>query len=131
MLDSFGFVSEGSGENLFAVRDGCLLTAPISGGILQGITRDSVVTIARDLGVEVREQVMPREFLYVADELFFCGTAAEITPIRSVDRIAVGEGKPGPITQRIQREYLGIARGAIADRHGWLTMVPEAVESAR
>ena len=74
---------------------------------------------------------MPREFLYVADELFFCGTAAEITPIRSVDRIPVGEGRPGPITQRIQREYLGIARGAIADRHGWLTMVPEAVASSR
>ena len=131
MLDSFGFVSEGSGENLFAVRDGCLYTAPISGGILQGITRDSVITIAKDLGVDVREQVMPREFLYVADELFFCGTAAEITPIRSVDRIAVGEGRPGPITQRIQREYMGITHGTVSDRHGWLTLVPEAVASTR
>jgi branched-chain amino acid aminotransferase len=131
MLDSFGFVSEGSGENLFAVRDNCLYTAPLSAGILHGITRDSVITIARDLGLEVREETLPREFLYVADELFFCGTAAEITPIRSVDRMPVGEGKPGPVTQRIQREYLGIARGKIADRHGWLTQVPEAVAAAR
>lgn len=131
MLDSFGYVSEGSGENLFAIRDGCLYTAPLAAGILQGITRDSVVTIARDLGVQIREQVLPREFLYVADELFFCGTAAEITPIRSVDRIAVGDGKPGPLTQRIQREYLGIAKGTIADRHGWLTPVAEPAVAAR
>lgn len=131
MLDSFGFVSEGSGENLFAVRDGCLYTAPLSAGILRGITRDSVMTLARDLGIDVREQELPREFLYVADELFFCGTAAEITPIRSVDRIEIGEGRPGPITQRIQREYLGIARGKISDRHGWLTLVPEPVASVR
>jgi len=131
MLDSFGYVSEGSGENLFAIRDGCLYTAPLSAGILQGITRDSVVTIARDLGVQIREQVLPREFLYVADELFFCGTAAEITPIRSVDRITVGEGKPGPLTQRIQREYLGIAKGKISDRHGWLTPVAEPAVATR
>jgi branched-chain amino acid aminotransferase len=125
MLDSFGFVSEGSGENLFALRDGCLYTAPLGASILQGITRDSVITIARDLGIEVREQLMPREFLYVADELFFCGTAAEITPVRSVDRIDVGSGKPGPVTQRIQKEYLGIAHGRIPDRHGWLTPIAE------
>lgn len=131
MLDSFGYVSEGSGENLFAIRDGCLYTAPLSAGILQGITRDSVVTIARDLGVPIREQVLPREFLYVADELFFCGTAAEITPIRSVDRIPIGEGKPGPLTQRIQREYLGIAKGRIPDRHGWLTPVAEPAVAVR
>jgi branched-chain amino acid aminotransferase len=131
MLDSFGYVSEGSGENLFAIRDGCLYTAPLSAGILQGITRDSVVSIARDLGVPVREQVLPREFLYVADELFFCGTAAEITPIRSVDRIPIGEGKPGSLTQRIQREYLGIAKGRIADRHNWLTPVAEPAAAAR
>ena len=130
MLDSFGYVSEGSGENLFAIRDGCLYTAPLAAGILQGITRDSVVTIARDLGVPIREQVLPREFLYVADELFFSGTAAEITPIRSVDRIPVGEGKPGPITQRIQREYLGIAKGRIPDRHAWLTPVAEPAVAA-
>jgi len=131
MLDSFGFVSEGSGENLFAVRDGCLYTTPLSAGILQGITRDSVVAIAHDLGLDVREQVLPREFLYIADELFFCGTAAEITPIRSVDRIEVGEGKPGPVTLRIQQEYLGIAKGKIPDRHGWLTPVPEPVVAGR
>jgi branched-chain amino acid aminotransferase len=127
MLDSFGFVAEGSGENLFAVRDNVVYTTPLSAGILPGITRDSVRRIALDLGLEVREEVLPREFLYVADELFFCGTAAEITPIRSVDRIPVGSGKRGPITREIQREYLGIARGQIADRHGWLTMVPEPV----
>lgn len=131
MLDSFGFVAEGSGENLFAVRDGCLYTAPLGASILQGITRDSVITIARDLGMDVSEQVLPREFLYVADELFFCGTAAEITPIRSVDRIEVGSGKPGPITQRIQREYLGIAHGTIPDRHGWLTALPEPAVAVR
>lgn len=125
MLDSFGFVAEGSGENLFAVRDDILFTAPLASGILNGITRDSIIRIARDQGLEVREQQLPREFLYIADELFFSGTAAEITPIRSVDRIQVGEGKPGPITKSIQREFLGIAKGKIADRHGWLTMVPE------
>lgn len=131
MLDSFGFVSEGSGENLFAVRDGILYTPPLASSILPGITRDTVMTIARESAVEVREQLLPREFLYVADELFFCGTAAEITPIRSVDRIDVGAGKPGPITQRIQRAYMGIAKGAIPDKHGWLTMVPAAVGAAR
>jgi branched-chain amino acid aminotransferase len=125
MLDSFGFVAEGSGENLFAVRDNVLFTAPLASGILNGITRDSIIHIAHDLGYEVKEMQMPREFLYVADELFFCGTAAELTPIRSVDRLPVGEGKPGPITKAIQKEYLGIVRGEIADRHGWLTMVPE------
>jgi branched-chain amino acid aminotransferase len=125
MLDSFGFVAEGSGENLFAVRDDVLFTAPLSSGILNGITRDSIIRIANDLGYEVKEMQMPREFLYIADELFFCGTAAELTPIRSVDRLPVGEGKPGPITKAIQKEYLGIVRGEIADRHGWLTMVPE------
>ncbi len=131
MLDSFGFVSEGSGENLFAVRDGVLYTPPLASSILPGITRDTVMTIARASGVEVREQLLPREFLYVADELFFCGTAAEITPIRSVDRIDVGPGRPGPVTQRIQREYLGIAKGSIPDRHGWLTIVPAAVGAGR
>lgn len=131
MLDSFGYVSEGSGENLFAVRDGCLYTAPLAAGILQGITRNSIVTIAKDMGLEVREQLLPREFLYICDELFFCGTAAEVTPIRSVDRMDVGTGKPGPITQRIQREYLGIAKGKIPDRHGWLTPVPEPAAAVR
>jgi branched-chain amino acid aminotransferase len=131
MLDSFGYVSEGSGENLFVVRDGVLHTSPLSAGILNGITRDSVIRIARDLGYDVREQLLPREMLYIADELFFTGTAAELTPIRSVDRIQVGEGRPGPITKTIQEQYLGIATGAIPDRHGWLTLVPEPVPAGR
>jgi len=124
MLDSFGFVAEGSGENLFLVRDGVLYTAPVGSAILNGITRDSVMRIARDQGIEVREQQLPREFLYIADEAFFCGTAAELTPIRSIDRIPVGSGRPGPVTKGIQREYMGIAKGEIPDRHGWLTPVP-------
>ena len=127
MLDSSGLVSEGSGENLFVVRDGKLFTAPVSSGILNGITRDSVARVARDLGYEVIEQVMPREMLYIADELFFTGTAAEITPIRSVDRIPVGAGRRGPITEAIQAEYMGIAEGRIADRYGWRTLVPSGV----
>ena len=124
MLDSFGFVSEGSGENLFVVRDGKVMTSPISAGILNGITRDSVLTIARDLGYEVVEQVMPRELLYIADELFFTGTAAEITPIRSVDRVAIGTGKPGPVSLAIQEQYMGLATGKLPDRYGWRTVVP-------
>jgi branched-chain amino acid aminotransferase len=131
MLDYQGYVSEGSGENVFLVRDGVLYTTPVSAAILHGITRDAIMTIARDLGMDVREQVMPRELLYLADEMFFCGTAAEVTPIRSVDRIDVGSGKPGPVTLRIQREYLGIAKGRIADRHGWLTPVPEPAVAVR
>jgi len=127
MLDSFGQVSEGSGENLFVVRNKRLFTAPVSAGILQGITRDSVTRIARDLGYEVVEQVMPREMLYIADELFFTGTAAEITPIRSVDRITVGSGGRGPVTEAIQAEYMGIAEGRLADRYGWRTLVPSSV----
>lgn len=125
MLDSSGQISEGSGENLFLVRDGVLYTTPMGSGILSGITRDSIMRIAEEFEIPVREQVLPREMLYVADELFFCGTAAELTPIRSVDHIQVGEGKPGPITRTIQDEYLGIAKGRRPDRHGWLTPVAE------
>ena len=128
-LDSFGFVSEGSGENLFAVRDGVLYTSQLSASILNGVTRDSVLAIAHDLGYQVKEMTLPREFLYVADELFFTGTAAELTPIRSVDRIPVGEGKPGPITRAIQEQYLGIATGKLPDRYGWLTPVPSPVRA--
>jgi branched-chain amino acid aminotransferase len=124
MLDSNGHVSEGSGENLFVVRDGVLFTSPVAAGILQGVTRDSVIRIARDFGHEVREMVIPREMLYIADEVFFTGTAAEITPIRSVDRIQVGEGRRGPITRAVQERYLGIAAGKIEDPYGWLTPVP-------
>jgi len=123
LLDAFGYVSEGSGENLFLVRGATLFTPPPASSILCGITRDSVITIARDLGYEVREQVLPREALYTADELFFTGTAAEITPIRSVDRITVGSGSPGPITRAVQARYLAIATGGVPDRHGWLNVV--------
>jgi branched-chain amino acid aminotransferase len=123
-LDVFGFVSEGTGENLFLVKGGVLYTAPIAAGILQGITRDTVMRLARDLGHEVREQSIPREMLYVADEVFLCGTAAEITPVRSVDKIPVGTGRPGPVTRALQNEYLSVARGRINDRHGWLSPVP-------
>jgi branched-chain amino acid aminotransferase len=127
MLDSFGFVSEGSGENLFLVRDGKLYTSTIGSGILHGITRDTVITLAREMDIEVVEGTIPREMLYIADELFFTGTAVEITPIRSVDRISIGSGKPGPISLAIQKEYMGIAKGTIPDRHGWLTHVPSEV----
>lgn len=127
MLDSFGFVAEGSGQNLFVIRDGTVYTSPISAAILDGITRDSVMTIARDLGLPVREMQIPREFLYLADECFFTGTAAELTPIRSIDRIPVGQGQPGEITRAIQQRYLGIATGRVEDTHGWLTPVPDSV----
>jgi branched-chain amino acid aminotransferase len=131
MLDAAGHVAEGSGENLFAVRDNVLYTAPIGAGILNGITRDSVIRLAGDMGLSVREELMPREFLYMVDELFFCGTAVEITPIKSVDRIPVGTGRPGEVTMALQREYLGIAHGSIPDRHRWLTMVPEPIAAVR
>jgi branched-chain amino acid aminotransferase len=122
-LDVNGYVSEGSGENLFVVRNGVLLTAPLGNSVLPGITRDSVLTIARDLGIKIVEQQIPRESLYIADEVFFTGTAAEITPIRSVDKIAVGEGKLGPMTKALQAEFYGIVRGEKTDRHEWLTPV--------
>lgn len=123
-LDVFGFVSEGTGENLFLVKDGVLYTSTVAAGILHGITRDTVMRLARDLGHEVREQTLPREMLYLADEAFFCGTAVEITPVRSIDKIPVGTGKPGPVTRALQHEFLGIAKGRLPDRHGWLTPVP-------
>jgi branched-chain amino acid aminotransferase len=125
MLDAFGRVSEGSGENVFLVRDDVLYTPHLASAILPGITRASVLEIASDLGYETREADIPREMLYIADELFFSGTAAEITPVKSVDRIPIGIGRRGPVTRAIQERYLGIARGAIADEHGWLQPVPE------
>jgi len=131
VLDSFGYVSEGSGENLFLVRDGVLYTTGLESGILEGITRDSVLAIARDLGIPVREGRLPREMLLLADELFFTGTAAELTPIRSVDRQPVGDGKPGPVTRAIQDRYLGIAAGRHPDTHGWLTSVPALAAAGR
>jgi branched-chain amino acid aminotransferase len=119
-----GLVSEGSGQNLFLVRDGMLITPPLDGTSLAGITRASIIDIARDLDIPIREQMVQREALYTADELFFTGTAAEVTPIRSVDRITVGEGRRGPVTRRIQERFLAIARGELPDTHGWLTHVP-------
>jgi len=123
-LDVNGFVSEGSGENLFVVRNGVLQTAPLGNSVLPGITRDSVLEIARDLGITIIEQPIPRESLYIADEVFLTGTAAEITSIRSVDKITIGNGKIGAITQAVQQEFYGIVRGEKADRHQWLTAVP-------
>jgi branched-chain amino acid aminotransferase len=123
-LDVNGYVSEGSGENLFAVRKGVLQTAPLGNSVLPGITRDSVIQIARDLGIPLSEQVIPRELLYIADEVFFTGTAAEITAIRSVDKISVGKGVVGPITRAVQQEFYGIVRGEKPDRFQWLTPVP-------
>ncbi|MGB8261230.1 MAG: branched-chain amino acid transaminase [Terracidiphilus sp.] len=122
-LDVNGLVSEGSGENIFLVRNGVIYTPLLANSALSGITRDSVLTIARHLGLSVVEQSIPREMLYIADEVFFTGTAAEVTPIRSVDRIAVGDGKPGEITKRIADEFFGIANGLKPDRFGWLTPV--------
>lgn len=122
-LDSSGFVSEGSGQNIFLVRDGVLLTPPMSASILPGITRDSVMTLAHDLGYTVKEEMIPREMLYIADELFFVGTAVEITPIRSVDKIVIGTGSRGPITQALQQAFFGIVTGERPDTHGWLTYV--------
>jgi branched-chain amino acid aminotransferase len=123
-LDVNGFVSEGSGVNVFVVHREKLITAPLSNSVLPGITRDSVLQIARDLGITVVEQMIPREMLYIADEAFFTGTAAEVTPIRSVDKINVGKGSIGPITKAIQKEFYAIVRGEKSDRHGWLTPVP-------
>ena len=123
-LDVNGYVSEGSGENLFVVRNGVLQTAPLGNSVLPGITRDSVLQIARDLGIKIVEQQIPRESLYIADEVFFTGTAAEVTPIRSVDKISVGNGAIGPVTKSIQQEFYGIVRGEKPDRHNWLTPVP-------
>jgi branched-chain amino acid aminotransferase len=130
-LDPSGYVSEGSGENLFVVRDGKILTPPLGASVLPGITRDTVVTIARDLGIPVVETIIPRELLYIADEVFFTGTAAEVTPIRSVDRIQVGAGRRGPITEKLQRQFFGIVNGTSEDRHGWLTPVPSTEASAQ
>ena len=126
-LDAAGYVSEGSGENLFAVVKGRLVTPPLVSSILPGITRDSVLTLAQKLGIALEEKALPREMLYLADELFFTGTAAEITPIRSVDRIVVGAGRRGPVTERIQKDFFALIRGDAEDRYGWLT--PLSVEA--
>jgi len=121
-LDVNGNLSEGSGENVFLVRDGELLTPPISSSLLPGITRNSVMQLAREAGYTVHETNVPREAIYVADEAFFSGTAAEITPIRSVDKMKVGDGKPGPVTMRLQKKFFDIVKSA-NDPHNWLKFV--------
>jgi branched-chain amino acid aminotransferase len=120
-LDHYGFVSEGSGENIFLVRNGVLYTPPTSSSILPGITRHCVYKLASDLGIRMRQQVIPREALYIADEVFFSGTAAEITPVTKIDNIVIGTGQRGPVTERIQSEFFKIVEGRTPDRHSWFT----------
>ena len=126
-LDVNGTLSEGSGENLFLVRGGVLYTTPLANSVLNGITRSSILTIAKELGIPIVEQPLPREMLYICDEAFFTGTAAEVTHLRSVDRIMVGDGTMGPVTRAVHEEFFGIVNGTKHDRHGWLTPVKVAV----
>ena len=129
-LDVHGYVSEGSGENLFLVKKGEILTPPAHCSILMGITRDSIFKLAEDLGYRVREAIIPREMLYLADEVFFSGTAVEVTPVTSVDRIPVGNGERGPVTRAVQDAFFGILKGEQPDRHRWLHPVPEPAAAA-
>jgi branched-chain amino acid aminotransferase len=122
-LDTGGYISEGSGQNLFLVRNNTLYTPPVTASILPGITRDSVITLAKDLGFAVREEMLPRELLYIADEAFFVGTAVEVTPIRTVDKIQIGSGRRGPITEAIQQAFFDTINGRLEDKHGWLEYV--------
>ena len=122
-LDTSGMVSEASGENIFIVRDGILYTTPIGSSILNGITRSSIITLAKEMNIEVVEQAIPREMLYIADEVFFTGTAAEVTPVSSIDKITVGDGVRGPVTERLQRAFFDIVSGKAEDSHGWLLFV--------
>ncbi|HWB96088.1 MAG TPA: branched-chain amino acid transaminase [Bryobacteraceae bacterium] len=122
-LDSNGYVSEGSGENIFVVRDGKIHTPPLGNSVLPGITRDSVLQLARDLDIPVIETIVPREMLYIADEVFFSGTAAEITPIRSIDRITIGKGRRGPIAEKLQKEFFAVVNGAKPDQYKWLSPI--------
>ena len=125
-LSPDGMVSEGAGENLFVIRDGVIHTPGLSHSVLSGITRDTVMRLARNLGYEVRESSIPREMLYIADEIFMTGTAAEVTPVRSVDRLEVGNGKRGPMTHAIQKAFFGLFTGETLDPHGWLQLVDPA-----
>src|SRR4051795_2245919 len=122
-LDTAGYVSEGSGENIFVVRDGKIHTPPLGASVLPGITRDSILQLSASLGIPVVETIVPREMLYIADEVFFSGTAAEITPIRSIDRIVIGKGKRGPIAETLQHAFFGVINGTRPDEHGWLSPV--------
>ena len=130
-LDVHGNVSEGSGQNIFVVRDGTLYTPSLGSSILGGITRDCIITLARGLGYPVVESVVPREALYIADEVFVVGTAAEVTPIRSIDKIQIGSGRRGPITEALQRAFFAVINGDAPDTHGWLTYVYPAESSLR
>lgn len=120
-LDAAGYVSEGSGENIFVLFNGELLTPPLGASVLPGITRATVITIAQELGYTVKEGLVPREMLYIADEVFFTGSAAEVTPIRSIDRITIGKGRRGPVTEALQKRFFAYVNGEIKDEHGWLT----------
>ena len=122
-LDVNGYLSEGSGENLFIIRGGTLYTSPLANSVLNGITRDSIITLARQMGIPVVEQALPRESLYICDEAFFTGTAAEVTHLRSVDRIMVGDGTMGPITTALHKAFFDIVNGLAEDRYNWLTSV--------
>jgi branched-chain amino acid aminotransferase len=130
-LDTQGYVAEGSGENLFVVYDGRIWTAPISNSVLPGLTRDTILTFCQNFQIPVVEQPIPREMLYIADELFFAGTAVEVTPIRSVDKVKIGIGRRGPITERVQKEFFATTSGEKADTRGWLTPVNVAVTAGR
>ncbi len=122
-LDTNGYISEGSGENIFVVRDGKIATPPLGNSALPGITRATIILLAKRMGLEIVESMIPRESLYIADEVFFTGTAAEVSPIRSVDRITIGCGSRGPITERLQKEFFSVIAGTTPDTEGWLTPV--------
>jgi branched-chain amino acid aminotransferase len=130
-LDTQGYVAEGSGENLFLVYDGRVWTAPLAHSVLPGITRSTIMTFCQDFDIPVVEQAIPREMLYVAEEVFFCGTAVEVTPIRSVDKVKIGIGRRGPITERLQKEFFATTGGEKPDNRGWLTPVNAAVSASR
>ena len=122
-LDHYGYVSEGSGENVFIVKNGVIFTPPTSGAILAGITRHSIFVLARDMGIEIRQQVLPRESLYIADEVFLTGTAAEMVPVSKIDNIVIGDGKRGPVTTKVQKAFFDIIKGEVADKFDWFTRV--------
>lgn len=126
-LDSNGYVSEGSGENIFVVRDGKIMTPPLGASVLPGITRDTIITLARELEIPLAEALVPREMLYIADEVFFSGTAAEITPIRSIDHYKIGSGRRGPVAEKLQKAFFSLIDGSSPDKHGWLSPVHAAV----
>jgi branched-chain amino acid aminotransferase len=126
-LDSNGYVSEGSGENIFLVRDGKITTPPLGASVLPGITRDTIITLARELEIPLVETLVPREMLYIADEVFFSGTAAEITPIRSIDHYKIGSGRRGPVAEKLQKAFFSLIDGSSPDKHGWLSPVHAAV----